>query len=205
MKRMGRFDAYATAKLSRTGAVGGVTPKEIEQWILQLHPLNVRTAHIAAAGVDAVAVDARAISIHGAMRHVDKGRIAPVLIHARMAAVAVARAWRDDFLAPPLAGSDHLHQDRAGKKSDAESGRRSAHGDRPGKLHMHQRSLGRDDLNGLDHALILRQIVSDGIKDRAKAKAESAVKRQIDAFAHLRVSPSKIENELVVLLAQGQN
>src|SRR5437870_13892424 len=99
-----------------------------------------------------------------------------------MAAVAVARARRDDFLAPLLAGGDHLHQYRAGEKADAKTGRRRAHGDRSGKLNMHQRSFRSDDLHGLKHALIFRQMVSDGVKNRAEAKPEGAVEWQIDSF-----------------------
>src|SRR5947199_9304916 len=69
---------------------------------------------------------------------------------------------------------------------------------------MYQCSFRRDDLHRLQHALIFRQIVGDGLKNRAEAKAEGAVEWQIDSFSHLRIGAGEIDDEPVLLFAQRQ-
>src|SRR4030095_5759496 len=107
---MGGFHAGSPAKRAGPGAVFRMAPKEIEQWIMKLHPLDVGTAHIASARIDSVFVDPGAVPVETAVGHIDESAVAPILVHSRMPAVSVARVGRDDLVAPFLAGREHLHQ-----------------------------------------------------------------------------------------------
>src|SRR4029077_7839833 len=84
MQRMSRFHAGSPAKRAGPGAVFRMTPKEVEQWIMQLHPLDVGTAPIASARITPMFIDPGAVTIERAVGHIDEGAVAPILVHARM-------------------------------------------------------------------------------------------------------------------------
>src|SRR6266404_3825043 len=120
MQRMGRFHAGSPAKCAGPGAVFRMTPKEVEQWIMKLHPLDVGTAHIASARIDPIFIDPGAVPVESAVGHIDESAVAPILVHSRMPAVPVAGIGRDDLVAPLLAGREHLHQHGAREEPYAE-------------------------------------------------------------------------------------
>src|SRR4030095_10840458 len=99
---MGGFHAGAPAKRAGPGAVFRMAPKEVEQWIMKLHPLDVGTAHIASARIDPIFSDPGAVPVESAVGHINKGGVAPILIHSRVPAVPMAPRGRRGLALPLL-------------------------------------------------------------------------------------------------------
>src|SRR5688572_13255185 len=100
MQYMSGFNSHSSTKRAGSGAVFGVAAKQVEQWVVKLHPFNVRTAHIAPPGIDSIPADAGAVAVKRSVRHVDERTVASILGYPRLATVSVARVGGYDLFAP---------------------------------------------------------------------------------------------------------
>ena len=197
------FLAGAAAVLARARAVLEVAAVEVQQREVGLHPLDVvhggGPTHLDAGGVDAVAPGTRA---DAAQAHQCRDVVAAGLVHAGVARQPRAQGLGGDFPGPLLAGADHLDQRAAGQETRHRAARGGVEGHRRRVGGVHDGALGRDHLHDAEQAVVLGQVVAQGLEQRLEARAHGGVVGQVDAHRRLAVGAGEVEGQKVALLRE---
>ena len=125
-----------------------------------------------------------------------------MLIDAGVARQPMASVERHNFASPFFAGGEHLHDRRVGHELHRRASGGGIERNRRWRRGIHYRSFWRDHFDGIQRAVVLRQIIGERAENRLITSAEGRVIRQIDALLGLRAGAGEVEKQAVAFFAE---